>query len=244
MSYFEELKNQSSKNKVFLVVIGGLLLVNLLEFKGLMSIAANKNINIQVPQFMEHGQYEIGSTYASESVYKMWAKTWVYDIGNYSYQDIDTKVADIYPFLASETAFDNKAKLVDFADFVKNNFVTQSYDISDIKIHEEGDYHIIETVGTLKRTIGKREDDLSGLKYTYKLTCFARNGQIWIKNMETYITDKEKDVNLQKNLDNNSFVSFDTKTRDKAIEKQLQETNVGIVPPSGTVQNPQEGIKK
>ncbi len=226
MGYFDQVKEGSSQNKILVGVIAGLLLVNLLEFKGLMTIAENKAVNIQVPQFMEKGTYVIGSTFASENVYKMWGKTWITDIGNYSYEDIDQKVSDIYPFLASETAFENKSKLIDFATFVKNNFVTQSYDITDIKVKKlDNDFVSIETVGTLKRHIGKREDDLSGLKYSYKLICFARNGQIWIKHMETYITEQEKDVNLQKRLDKNDFVNFDTKTRAKAIEKELAEKN-------------------
>jgi hypothetical protein len=156
----------------------------------------------------------------------MWVRTWVHDIGNYSYQDIDTKITDIYPFLASETAFENKSKLVNFASFVKNNFVTQSYDITDISITEEKNgYHIIKTTGILKRMVGKKEDSLSGLKYTYKLTCFARNGQIWIKNMETYVTEQEKDITIQKRLDKNDFVTFDTKTNEQSIQKQLDAKN-------------------
>lgn len=223
MNYFDNLKNQDTKSKTYLAIIAGLLIVNLLEFKGLMTIASNKEVHLQVPQFMEKGDYVIGSTYASKNVYSMWARTWIKDLGNYSYENIDQKIKDIYPFLDGATAFENKSKLLEFASFVKNNFVTQSYDIEDIKVTEANDgYMIVETVGTLKRQIGKKEDELSGLKYTYKLICFARNGQIWIKNMETYITEQQKSVTLQKKLDQNSFVNFDTNTKAKSIEAELK----------------------
>lgn len=97
-NYFEDLKNEAGKNKVLLSIIGGLIVVNLVAIKALVSVASNKTVNIQVPQFLEPGAYAIDSSAASEKVFKMWTKLWVQELGNFSYKTVREKYLLLWNF--------------------------------------------------------------------------------------------------------------------------------------------------
>ena len=97
MSYFGELENTKNFIKILIGIIGILFIINLITIKSLISVSSNKTIQIQVPQFMESGEYAIGSTFASEGVHKMWVRVWIEEIASFSYQNIREKYKSIYP---------------------------------------------------------------------------------------------------------------------------------------------------
>ena len=91
VGYFDKIKKHETFIKILSGIILALIISLLLVVKSLISVASNKTIVVQVPQFMESGNYIIGNTFASESVYKMWGKFFVQDIANFSYQNIRQK---------------------------------------------------------------------------------------------------------------------------------------------------------
>ena len=87
-NYFEEVKTQVAKNKIFMIIIGAMFLINIIAIKGLVSVSANKTVNLSVPTFLEGGEYVIGSSFANDKTYKMWTKLWISELANFSYKDV------------------------------------------------------------------------------------------------------------------------------------------------------------
>ena len=186
-----------------------LLVINILIARSLISIASNKNVNIQVPQFMESGDYTIGATEASENVFNMWARVWVEGIGSFSYNNIDQRIETFLPFIDSQTMYKNKSELIKFADFVKTNFITQKFSIQDIKTERISKSHYkVTAFGTINRQIGKSEDQLNGMRYAYTFVCYVRNGQIYIQSISSSFFGLT-DTTDQRKLKLNKFVHFD-----------------------------------
>jgi len=196
-------------NKILIGVIVGLVLLNLLIVKSLISIASNKTVQISVPQFLEEGNYIIGSTFASENVYKMWVKVWVESMANFSYKDLAEKYEGIYPFLDTQTAFKSKSEIQKFIKFVQTNYITQSFSVEDLKVEKlKGGFVKVTAFGYIKRKIGSRQDKLSGMRYAYEFITYVRNGQLYINSIKTSfygLTDK----NQRDKLTQNKFVNFD-----------------------------------
>jgi len=209
IGYFDKIKKHETFIKILTGIILALIISLLLVVKSLISIASNKTIVVQVPQFMESGNYIIGNTFASESVYKMWGKVWVQDIANFSYQNIRQKYENIYPFLDQQTIYKSKAELLKFIDFVENNFVTQTFKIQDISTKKvPGGYVKIIIRGTVNRKIGGTKDRLNGMRYSYEFLTYVKNGQIYIKSIQTAffaLFDKQQ----RDKLKDNKFVNFD-----------------------------------
>jgi len=207
--YFSGIEAHKNLNKVLVGIIVGLLLINLLIVKSLIGVASNKTIQISVPQFLESGDYVIGSTFASENVYSMWVKVWTEQMANFSYKDIADKYEGIYPFLDSQTAFKSKSEIKKFIEFAQTNFITQSFKIDDIKVEKlRSGFVKITAFGHIKRKIGSRQDKLSGMRYAYEFTTYVRNGQLYINSIKTSfygLTDKVQREKLSKN----KFVNFD-----------------------------------
>lgn len=215
MGYFDKEKESDSKSKIFVVIIISLLVINLLAFKGIMSIAQNKTVVLQVPQFLESGEYVIGNTFANENVYKMWIKVWVTEAGNFSYKDVRKRTEDLFPFLDPQTAFENKSKLQEFADFVEENYITQEFKLDDIKVEKTSTdgYTKVIALGTIHRTIGTKKDELNGFKYSYEFIVFVRNGQIYINSMKSLMTNPAE-TPVAKKLEANEFVEFNSTIQD------------------------------
>jgi hypothetical protein len=213
MDYFEDMKKEVGKSKIFLIFIAVLMIINVIQFKSLLTIASNKDITIEVPPFLEAGSYKIGSTFANEKIFKMWSKVWVEEFANYSYKDIRKRVNIIMEFLAPETIFKNKQKMLEFVNFVEENFITQKFipnNYTFMELKKKGFYSITWT-GKISRKIGSQEDGLSNSNYAYEFICYVRNGQVYIYNLNTYfIGNKSK-------LKNNSYINFDI--------KKIEETN-------------------
>lgn len=222
-NYFEDLKNQSGKNKILLVIIAALLIINLIMFKSLINIASNKTVQFQVPNFLESGEYVIGSTFANENVFKMWSKVWITELANFSYKDVRERVGHIIEFLAPETTYKNKAELLEFINFVEENFITQSFapDNFEIKELNKKGFYSVSWTGIVKREIGMKNDPLSNIKYKYEFTCFVRNGQIYIHSLKTDFADSN-DVTLAKDLKGNEFINYDyqVKTREEIRQEK------------------------
>lgn len=213
-NYFEDLKNQSGKNKILLVIIAALLIINLIMFKSLINIASNKTVQFQVPGFLESGEYVIGSTFANENVFKMWSKVWITELANFSYKDVRERVGHIIEFLAPETTYKNKAELLEFIDFVEENFITQSFSPDNFEIKElnKKGFYSVSWTGIIKREIGMKNDPLSNIEYKYEFTCFVRNGQIYIHSLKTDVANPN-DVALAKKVNDNEFINYDLKIK-------------------------------
>lgn len=227
-NYFEDLKNQSGKNKSLVIIIVILLIINLIMFKSVVTIASNKTIEIQVPTFLEGGNYVIGGTFANEKVFKMWTKLWIEELANYSYKDVRSRVDHITEFLAPETMYANKIGLYRFVEFVEKNYITQSFAPENFKIKNlQNGYTSISWTGIIKRQIGNQEDELSNLTYVYEFICYVRNGQIYIHSLKNELSNKN-DPSLAKKLNRIEEVNFNIEPstkedRDKAKkDKQIQ----------------------
>jgi hypothetical protein len=207
-NYFDKEQKNENIVKILLSIIVGLLIVNMLAFKSVINIASNKTISIQVPQLVESGEYVIGSSFASNNVYKMWTRIWLDQIANFSYKNIKERTEFLYPFLDPETAFKNKGKLEEFKDFVENNFITQKFELKDILITDFNDgYKQIFAYGTIHRKIGKKDDKLNGIGYVYEFILFVRNGQIYINSLSAKILPK--DLSEKKKLNQIDSVYFE-----------------------------------
>jgi len=218
MGYFDKTKKQGTTINILLSIIGILLLLNLLAFKMVANIAENKTINIQVPAFMDTGDYVIGNTRATENVYKMWGRIWMDQLANYSYKDIDERIKYIEPFLAKSTMFKNKAKLKELASFVRQNFLTQTFKTKDLSVKKlRKGYVKVTARGTIYRTVGLKKDKINGIPYTYEIIAFTRNGQVYIKNVKSFITTV-RDSSIERKLKNNPYVNFDKIITDKKKE--------------------------
>lgn len=199
MGYFDKEKEQEGKNKIFLSIIIALMVIDLLAFKAILSIASNKTIVIQVPQFLKSGKYVIGNTFANNNVYKMWGRIWIQEIANFSYEDIRKRTQDIFPYLNPQTAFNNKGKILKFVQFVEDNFITQKFELQNIFITNlKNGYKEITAEGIIKRKIGKEPDKLNGMPYSYQIIAFVRNGQIYINSIKSFITNPTEPLNKKK----------------------------------------------
>lgn len=218
MGYFDKTKKQGTTINILLSIIGILILLNLLAFKMVANIAENKTINIQVPAFMDTGDYVIGNTRATDNVYKMWGRIWMDQLANYSYKDIDERIKYIEPFLASATMFKNKAKLKELSSFVRQNFLTQTFKTKDVSIKKLAKGYVkIIAKGTIYRTVGLKKDKINGIPYTYEIIAYTRNGQVYIKNVKSFITTV-RDGSIERKLKNNPYVNFDKVIEDKKKE--------------------------
>jgi len=209
-SHFNKQKTKDRIITILLIIVGVQFVFNAFIAKGYINVAENKEIKIQIPQFLEAGEYIIGNTYASDNTYRAWARLWTQDIANFSYQNIREKYQNIYPFLDKDTVRESKSDLLRFIDFVEENSITQSFDISaDIKIKQlPGQYKKITVYGTIHRKIGSTHDQLNGMRYAYEYVTYVRSGQIFIKTIKTSfysLSDKRQRDQLKEN----SFVNFE-----------------------------------
>lgn len=208
-NYFDNINSLKLTIKVLSGLLVAMILLNLLIAKGLMSVANNKTVVIQVPQVLETGRYAIGADFASKPVYKMWAKVWVDAIANFSYKDIAKKFESIYPFLDPETAYKSKSDIMKFIDFVQKNFITQKFELLDIKVKPiDKKYTKIIVLGKIYRKIGNSPDPLSGLRYVYEFVTYVRNGQIYITSVKTSFFGK-LDKNEMDKIKKNKYLNFD-----------------------------------
>jgi len=209
MSYFDKTESLKTFIKILSGVIVALILLNLLIFKSLISVIENKTIQIQVPQFMEAGNYVIGDSFASEKVYKMWVSIWIKNMTSFSYKNIRQKYNTIYPFLDSQTAFKSKSEIMRFADFVEKNFITQRFNLNDIKVRRASNGMTkVTAYGKVYRRIGKKKDELDGLQYSYTFTVYTRHGQIYIYSIKSSFYRVRNSKNKDK-LKSNTYVNFD-----------------------------------
>jgi len=210
-SFFDKEKENKKIIWILTGIIVFLLLIILFAFKAYINVAQNKTIFITVPQTMDSGKYIIGNTQSSPSVYKMWVKVWMEEIGNFSYKDVDKRIANIYPFLDPITAMDSKAKLQKFINFIKQNYISQRFVLNRIQFKRlpEG-YVEVVAIGKVYRKIGLKKDPLSGLVYKYKFILYTKNGSIWIKSLDVQMAKDKKDFdfNAKKQLKNNHYVNF------------------------------------
>ena len=209
MGYFDQQEKSKGFIKILVGIIAGLIILNFLIVNALIGIAQNKTINIQVPQFLESGDYVIGNTFANENVYKMWTKVWVQEIASFSYKDLRDRYNALYPFLDPQTAYKSKSEMIKFIDFVESNFITQKFDLKDLSIKKlKGGYVKITAHGSIKRSIGKEKDRLSGMRYAYDFITYVRNGQVYINSINSSFYGLV-DVREKEKLKANKFVNFE-----------------------------------
>ena len=208
-SYFESNTNQGIIIKILIGIVGIMFLLNIAAFKLVANIAENKTINIQVPQYMDSGDYVIGNRGASDNIYKMWGQIWFDQLTNFSYKNIDERIKYIEPFLDKQTVFKNKTSLTELAESIKSNFITQKFNIAEYEVVRlKKGYVKIIAKGKLYRNIGLRKDKLNGIPFVYTIISYTKNGQVYIKNLDSYI-EKGRNVKLEKRLKNNPYVNFD-----------------------------------
>ena len=209
MGYFEKQESYKGFIKILVGIVAGLVVLNLLIVKSLINVASNKTIQIQVPQFMESGEYVIGNTFANENVFKMWTKVWVQDIASFSYKDLGDRYKSIYPFLDAETGFKSKSEMLKFIQFVESNYITQTFTLKDITVDKmENGYMKMTAHGTIKRMIGNEADTLSGMRYSYEFITYVRNGQVYINSISSKF-EGLVDVREKEKLKENKFVNFE-----------------------------------
>lgn len=209
--YFDSKKDLKNFIKILVAVIVLLVTVNLIIAKSLIEVASNKDIYIQVPSVMDEGSYAIGNDRASQNVHEMWVKVWLNGISNFSYSNIRKNYESLYEFLDPQTAFKSKSELLKFIDFVEANFITQNFKAKDFKVEtikgKKGFVKII-AYGSLDRKIGKKDDELNGIRYAYEFITYVRNGQIYINSVRSYFYGLI-DVKEKNRLKTNKFVNFD-----------------------------------
>lgn len=209
MGYFEKQESYKGFIKILVGIVAGLVVLNLLIVKSLINVASNKTIQIQVPQFMESGEYVIGNTFANENVFKMWTKVWVQDIASFSYKDLGDRYKSIYPFLDAETGFKSKSEMLKFIQFVESNYITQTFTLKDITVEKmDNGYMKLTAYGTIKRMIGNETDTLSGMRYSYEFITYVRNGQVYINSISSKF-EGLVDVREKEKLKENKFVNFE-----------------------------------
>ena len=208
-SFFDKEKENTKTIWILTSIIIFLLFIILFAFKAYINIAQNKTIVVTVPGQMEKGKYFIGNTVSSPNVYKMWTKVWTNGIANFSYKNIDKKMAQIYPFLDPITTIDSRAKLAKFINFVKTNYITQRFVLNKINYKRlPHNYAEITAIGKVYRKIGLKDDPLSGLVYKYRYLVYTRNGSVWIKSIDVDIAKDKKyfDFNDKKTLKSNQYI--------------------------------------
>jgi len=233
--FFEREKNQAATMKVLLGVIVALLLMLLVAFKMVVDIAGNKEITISVPQYIDPGDYVIGTHRSSDNVYKMWGRVWLQELTNFNYKNIDEKIKFIAPFLTDKTVFKNKASLKELVQTIKENFVSQKFKIEKYRIkHLKKGYVKIIADGKLYRTVGLRKDKLNGVPFRYEIIAYTRNGQVYIKSLDSYIKQASEGDNRRK-LEKNPYVNFDDIIKEdkkrkeearKARKKKIKEGGI------------------
>ena len=202
-----------------------MLLLNLVAFKLVANIAENKTINIQVPPSMDTGNYVIGNKGASDNIYKMWGRIWFDQLTNFSYKNIDEKIKYIEPFLNEQTIFKSKTDLTELAQAIKTNFITQKFKIRKYEvIRLKKGYVKIKATGKLYRKVGLRKDKLDGIPFEYVIIAYTRNGQVYIKNLDSYII-KIKDADTTKKLEENPYVNFDEIIKNDKIKRAKARAN-------------------
>lgn len=207
--YFDREKTYTIIIKALIAVGVALFLVVLILVRAYINVASNKTVVIQVPQVLPPGQYGIGADAASENVFSMWSRIWVQQIGSFSYKDIDGKYEAIMPFIDPQTAYKSKSDIMSFIKFIKTNFITQEFKLNDIKVERvSGNYYKVTAFGTINRMIGQSADQLNGMRYAYTFLCYVRNGNIYIKSINSSFFGLN-DVRTQEQLKFNKFVHFD-----------------------------------
>ena len=190
MGNFDKIRREKKHLNILYILIFFLVFVVLFMAKGLISVSSNKTVVVQVPQIMEAGEYRIGALSSSESVYKMWSKVWINEIGNFDYGNVRKKVTSLFPFLGGDSVIDSKSKLIKFISFNEKNFITQNANIKDIMFEQLRDGFVKVTVlVNLHKKIGKKVDAFSGMLFAYELTLFTRNGQVYISGISTKLAN-------------------------------------------------------
>ena len=210
-SFFDKEKENTKTIWVLTGIIIFLLFIILFAFKAYINIAQNKTIVVTVPAQMDKGKYVIGNTMSSPNVYKMWVKVWTNGIANFSYKNVDKKMAQIYPFLDPLTTMKSKAKLQQFINFIKTNYITQRFVLNKIDYKRlPHNYAEITAIGKVYRQIGLKKDPLSGLVYKYRYLVYTKNGSVWIKSIDVYIAKGKKYFNFndKKTLKYNEYIHF------------------------------------
>ena len=189
--YFDKEKTYTLAIKVLAGFVISLIIVILILVRSYINIASNKTVIVQVPQILPPGEYGIGADAASENVFAMWSRIWV------------------MPFIDAQTAYKSKSDILSFIKFVKANFITQEFKLNDIKVERvSGNYYKVTAFGTINRMIGQSEDQLNGMRYAYTFLCYVRNGNIYIKSINSSFFGLN-DVKTQEQLKFNKFVHFE-----------------------------------
>ena len=207
--YFDKEKTYTLAIKVLAGFVISLIIVLLILVRSYINIASNKTVIVQVPQILPPGEYGIGADAASENVFAMWSRIWVQQIGSFSYKDVDGRYESLMPFIDAQTAYKSKSDILSFIKFVKANFITQEFKLNDIKVERvSGNYYKVTAFGTINRMIGQSEDQLNGMRYAYTFLCYVRNGNIYIKSINSSFFGLN-DVKTQEQLKFNKFVHFE-----------------------------------
>ena len=230
-SFFQQNKIGSfAKNKLY-IVIGLLILLNLFTVKGLISVAENKTVVVQVPQVMEAGNYSIGANDVSNNVLTMWAKVWTAEIGNYNYKNIDKKVAGILPFFGGAELMKSKAALRRFITQVTSNYLSARSTVQSTTVERiNSKYKKVSVVVKQERFVGRKHDSLSNANFIYEYTVFARNGQVYIENLIVDLEDSDGEaaIEAQDRVDASQFLLTTSEERAERNLRKRQRANKAI----------------
>jgi len=225
LSYFEKTKNTDGQVKILVGIVIVLILLNVVAFKMVANIAENKTIQINVPSYLDDGKYIIGSDQSTKNVYKMWGRVWFEQISNFSYKNVEERLAFIEPFLDKKTMFQSKSQLDSLVRNVKENFITQTFEIKDYTVDRlKKGYVEIKATGKLYRKVGLRQDELSGINFGYSIIAYTKHGNVLIKSIKSFV-DNTNDSKTRRMLEDNKYIDFDKFLSDEdaaLIERQKE----------------------
>lgn len=225
MSYFEKTKNTDGQVKILVAIVIVLILLNVVAFKMVANIAENKTIQINVPSYLDDGKYVIGSDESTKNVYMMWGRVWFDQISNFSYKNVEERLKFIEPFLSRKTMFESKAQLDSLVRNVKENFITQTFEIKDYSVERlKKGYVEIKATGQLHRKVGLRQDELSGIDFGYSIIAYTKHGNVLIKSIKSFV-DNTNDSKTRKLLKDNQYIDFEKFLSDEdaiLLEKQKE----------------------
>ena len=237
MSFFEKGQKNDSAVKILMGVVVLLILLDIAAFRMVSNIAENKTISINVPSYMDTGDYVIGARSSTNNVYEMWGRVWFEQLSNFSYKDVRGKIDFIKPFLDRKTMFESKAELEELVMSVERNFISQRFDIKSYEVKRlNGAGNFVEIIahGSLFRTVGLRSDELNGIPYAYSIVAYTRHGQVIIKNLKSFV-DKTGSQDTKKLLKNNTYINFDNfldgedVKNEELKKKELEKISKGVL---------------
>jgi len=124
--------------------------------------------------------FVLGINTASRNTYSVFAQYFAQLIGNFNYSNIDRVSKKLSRFYDSKIQYERYAYLLNLSNFVKNNYITQSFKQQKVTIKEQKDGSVVAYVyGLISREIGA-DKEIKDFPYVYNISMRVINGNIYI----------------------------------------------------------------